>query len=126
LASPERLVFLIEIDTYSKSYTVKLIVPREVGGTRVKSVDLPVPAEVKVREMYQFLKGKQITAGMITPDGISYNWRKQQLQVLDVLPTGSDLVEGAQDLVEGIRDSIGDVINSPYTQLLLEGIDLLT
>lgn len=102
----------------SKSYTVYFQVPQVVGGTTVKSVDLPVPAEVKLREMYSFLKGKQITAGMVSPDGISYFWRKTTLGFLDNLPT-------ANDLVEGIGDALNNVLDSPYTQLLIEGIDLL-
>jgi hypothetical protein len=66
--------------------------------------------------MYQFLKGIEITAGMITPDGISYNWRNGGSSLIGGQPAGTlppDLIDGLSNFVEGVTGS------SP-TELLLD------
>ncbi|HEY9762800.1 MAG TPA: hypothetical protein V6D07_09750 [Trichocoleus sp.] len=105
----------------TKSYTLFLKKAESVGGATVRSVDFPVPGEVKLRDFYKWAKSKGKLAGMRSPDGISYYWAKAAKSGGGgIIPGGGGLDLGdVGDLVDGIVD----VIKGGNVQLeLLEGI----
>ncbi|MFB2833482.1 hypothetical protein [Floridanema evergladense] len=60
----------------TKSFTLVLKTPTEVGGVTVKTVDLPVPSSLSVTEFYKyaFANLKTKINGFISDDGMSYMW----------------------------------------------------
>ncbi len=60
----------------TKSFKLILKNPTEVGGVTVKTVDIPVPQTLSVREFYKFAFANWKTKinGFVSDDGMSYMW----------------------------------------------------
>lgn len=99
----------------TKSFTLFLASRTTVGGAPVVSLDFPVPGDVKVLEFYKWAKGFGKVAGIRTPDGMSYYWKKAAGQKGGSSggngglpgPLGGFDAGDLGDLVEGARDIFG-------------------
>ncbi|MEM0978873.1 MAG: hypothetical protein AAGH78_01230 [Cyanobacteria bacterium P01_H01_bin.58] len=107
----------------TKSYTLYFRAPTEVGGATVKTVDLPVPGEVKVTDMYNWGVKQGILAGMRTPWGISYFWSDrtdeggpglvgQVSGVAQTIVDASNFVRNRITDTDTVGSRLGDVVDA--------------
>ncbi|MEM9808243.1 MAG: hypothetical protein AAF959_23500 [Cyanobacteria bacterium P01_D01_bin.56] len=107
----------------TKSYTLYFKAPTLVGGATVKTVDLPVPSEVKVVDMYNWGVKQGALAGLRTPWGISYFWADRADEggpglVGQVAGIAETIVDGANFIANRITDQdtigsrLGDVVDA--------------
>lgn len=118
----------------TKSFQLYFKKATTVGGATVKTIDFPVPSEVKLRDFYAWAKSKNALAGIRSPHGISYFWATAATSGSGggssggggiPLPGGGSLsLEDVGDVVDGIKDVIGGA--NPVLELIEGVVDIVS